>query len=125
MKYGRPADTEYKVPGELVGVDTFTVGYNGKLTLGGKRFCTVFVDYATRHVKIYLYTTMAQRLHMFRNYIGWAASQGVVVRAFRTDSAREWLVKDLEKYFHAKGSMNRGPHPKSSGRMESQSARSA
>ena len=25
-----------------------------------------------------------------------------MVRAFRTDSAREWLVKDLEKYSHAK-----------------------
>ena len=33
VSYGRPADTEYKVPGELVGVDTFTVGYNGKPTL--------------------------------------------------------------------------------------------
>ena len=73
VKYGRPAYTVYKVPAELVGVDTFTVGYSGKPTLGGKRFCTVFVDYATRHVKIYLHKTKTQRLHMFRNYIGWAA----------------------------------------------------
>ena len=73
VKYGRPADAKYKVTVELVGVDKFTVGYNGKPTLGGKRFCAVFVDYATPHVKMCLNKTKAQRLQMFRNYIGWAA----------------------------------------------------
>ena len=75
---GKKHDGSYKLlddaslnddPGmRCVGVDTFTVGYNGKPTLRGKRFCTVFVVYATRHEKIYLHKTKAQRLQMFRIY---------------------------------------------------------
>jgi hypothetical protein len=77
-EYGRPADAEYKVQGQLVGVDTFNVGYKGKPTIEGKRLCTVIVDYATQHVKNF-YKTKTQRLQMFRNFIGWAASQGGTV----------------------------------------------
>ena len=49
VQHGRPAASDYTISGHLVGVDTFTIGYKGTPTLGGKRFCIVFVDFASRH----------------------------------------------------------------------------
>ena len=88
---GERIGTKYKLPQK---VKTYT---------GDERLCTAFVDYTTRNVE-YICTRRrpSASLQMSRNYMGLAAALGVTVRAFRTDVAREWLVKEVEKNYHAK-----------------------
>ena len=102
VKRGLRSRTQYTEPGH-VAVDMFDVGGTGTATLGGKRYATLFVDLATRHVKVYLHKRKIDRLRMFRHYVAFAASHGVTIKSFRTDPAREYLCTSLHKYFDARG----------------------
>ena len=103
IKRGKPSHTVYDQPGAMVAVDTFSIGKTGAQSLSGARYASIFVDLATRYIKIYVHKERKDRLLMFQHYIAWAASYKVTIRAFRVDPAREWLVAPLRKYFDAKG----------------------
>ena len=103
VKRGKRSHTVYEQPGSMVAVDTFSIGKTGITSIGGHRYATIFIDLATRYIKIYLHKQRKDRLRMFVHYLAWCASYDIKVRAFRVDPAREWLVDPLRKYFDAKG----------------------
>ena len=52
VERGKPTYTIYEHPGSMVAVDTFSIGKTGIASIGGHRYATIFIDLATRYIKI-------------------------------------------------------------------------
>ena len=67
IKRGKPSHTVYDQPGAMVAVDTFSIGKTGAQSLSGARYAPIFVDLATRYIKIYVHKERKDPLLMFQH----------------------------------------------------------